>query len=205
MTAGGDEGRCGAHSRRTGQPCRQWPVAGATRCRMHGGTTTRSLQAADRRIAERDRAKRIAELLADHDLGDDVDPHAGLLEVVRRTGAMMRVLGLLVGELDPDTIDLHDGLYVDKPVPMDSDGREVVLHPLMGEYRSWTQDHAKACKLAIDAGIDERKVRLAEGQVTMLERAVADTLREVDMPAAVRQTFVQTLAAKLRALPAEAP
>lgn len=29
--------RCGAHSRRTGKPCRAWPVAGSKRCRMHGG------------------------------------------------------------------------------------------------------------------------------------------------------------------------
>lgn len=29
--------RCGARSRRTGKPCRNLHVAGATRCRMHGG------------------------------------------------------------------------------------------------------------------------------------------------------------------------
>ena len=29
--------RCGARSRRTGQPCRNLRVAGCARCRMHGG------------------------------------------------------------------------------------------------------------------------------------------------------------------------
>ena len=29
--------RCGAHSRRTGQPCRSPAVRGKKRCRMHGG------------------------------------------------------------------------------------------------------------------------------------------------------------------------
>jgi uncharacterized protein YjcR len=31
--------RCGAHSRRTGQPCRQ-PAMANGRCRMHGGRST---------------------------------------------------------------------------------------------------------------------------------------------------------------------
>lgn len=33
--------RCGAHSRRSGQPCRSAPVRGGKRCRMHGGDTSR--------------------------------------------------------------------------------------------------------------------------------------------------------------------
>ena len=37
--------RCGARSRRTGEPCRNLRVAGATRCRMHGG---RKLDAAQK-------------------------------------------------------------------------------------------------------------------------------------------------------------
>lgn len=28
---------CGAHSRRTGQPCKQRPLKNSNRCRMHGG------------------------------------------------------------------------------------------------------------------------------------------------------------------------
>ncbi len=30
-------GRCGAHARTTGQPCRKWALIGRTRCRLHGG------------------------------------------------------------------------------------------------------------------------------------------------------------------------
>lgn len=39
MRDGRPHARCGAHSRRTGQPCKNRPVTGRTRCRMHGGTT----------------------------------------------------------------------------------------------------------------------------------------------------------------------
>ena len=33
--------RCGAHSRRTGQPCRAAAMKGRARCRMHGGRAGR--------------------------------------------------------------------------------------------------------------------------------------------------------------------
>lgn len=33
--------RCGARSRTTGLPCRQWPLVGAKRCRFHGGNWLR--------------------------------------------------------------------------------------------------------------------------------------------------------------------
>lgn len=32
--------RCGAHARRTGQPCKSPAVRGKKRCRMHGGKST---------------------------------------------------------------------------------------------------------------------------------------------------------------------
>lgn len=37
MHAGGPHARCGAHCRQTGQPCKNRPVTGGARCRMHGG------------------------------------------------------------------------------------------------------------------------------------------------------------------------
>ena len=33
--------RCGAHSRRTGEPCKNHPMHGKTRCRMHGAQAGR--------------------------------------------------------------------------------------------------------------------------------------------------------------------
>lgn len=32
--------KCGAHCRTTGQPCKNPPVTGAQRCRMHGGRSS---------------------------------------------------------------------------------------------------------------------------------------------------------------------
>ena len=42
------QGRCGAHCRRTGLPCRRFPVKGHWRCRQHGGRATGARSAAGR-------------------------------------------------------------------------------------------------------------------------------------------------------------
>lgn len=42
---------CGAKTR-SGEPCRQRPIRGGTRCRMHGGSTPRALAKANRRVIE---------------------------------------------------------------------------------------------------------------------------------------------------------
>lgn len=157
------------------------------------------MRAAARRAERAKLDKRIEDLLVEHDL-PDADPIDGLLEVVRRTGAMMRVLGMLVGELDPDDTGFHH-LHAEKPTPIDSIGTEVVIHPLVTEYGTWVDRHAKSCKLALDAGIDERRVRVAERQVSGLEQAVVKALERTEMPPAVRQAFVLNLADELRQLP----
>jgi hypothetical protein len=44
--------KCTAHSKRTGAPCNNAPVAGLTVCRMHGGATKAAREAARRRLDE---------------------------------------------------------------------------------------------------------------------------------------------------------
>lgn len=44
--------RCGAAARtRNGDPCRNWPMRGAVRCRMHGAAASQVRRAARRRLA----------------------------------------------------------------------------------------------------------------------------------------------------------
>jgi len=53
--------KCTAHSKRTGAPCNNPPVAGLTVCRMHGGATKAAKAAARRRLDEA--AERMAKQL----------------------------------------------------------------------------------------------------------------------------------------------
>lgn len=64
---------CGAHCRTTGQPCKNPPVTGSQRCRMHGGrgsgrpvtTGLDTRDAKERRKQLRDLNKEICRLIDD--------------------------------------------------------------------------------------------------------------------------------------------
>jgi hypothetical protein len=43
---------CNANARTTGQPCRNPPMRGARRCRMHGAAAPAARRAAERRLLE---------------------------------------------------------------------------------------------------------------------------------------------------------
>jgi hypothetical protein len=61
--------RCGAHSRTTGEPCRNPPMRWSTRCRMHGGASP----AARRKAADRKLYAEAAAFLASWRAGEEPD------------------------------------------------------------------------------------------------------------------------------------
>jgi len=69
---------CGAKTR-DGDPCRNPPMTGRLRCRMHGGSTPRSKQAAERRLAEAEAIRAVNEWGG----RTDVTPPQALLELVQ--------------------------------------------------------------------------------------------------------------------------
>lgn len=185
----GHEGRCNAvkHQRADGARCRKtagWgtdhPGIGA--CKLHGGSTPAHVVRAERiRLAES-----IGELVAEvAPEAAGVDPTEGILEVVAKTWARKRALEMLVDQLVPRGArayvfdeDPEDGRTVFAPAGEagifgpDSKG-DAKPHVLVGMLHTETELHLKACKLAIDAGIEQRRIELAEGQAQQL----ADVLR----------------------------
>lgn len=129
------------------RPCKLPPMDGLTVCHSHGGATQRSRGAAARRLEERRLAVELGQALSQ--LQAEVaerGPEAVLLDQVWRAWAMAALLEVKVaesgeGELDGDV------------------GREL---------REWTREAARLSKLALDAGFEERRIELAEGQAQQL-------------------------------------
>jgi hypothetical protein len=44
--------RCAAHSKQSGQPCKNWPLPGASVCRIHGGAAPQVKRSAQLRLLE---------------------------------------------------------------------------------------------------------------------------------------------------------
>ncbi len=193
--------KCTGEVRR--RPCRQAPRVGQQVCNAHGGRSGQALAAAGNRI-ELDRiAGQVAELLDQFDQPDE-HPLDGLLAVVRRTGAMCRVLEHLVRGLDlhPTVVDDNGDTHVTvRPALYGPDHNlDGKPHVLVEMLRVWTADHAKACKLALDAGVDERRLRLEEAEIDQLFVALTRALQTAGLSVAQQEALNDALAHELRQL-----
>lgn len=180
---------------------------GGSVCYSHGGHTPAVRAKAKRRIEFAQTEGAVAELLREVDMPAQ-HPIDGLLEVVRHSGAMMRLLGHLVAGLALHPTDM------DESWSMDEDGNlrirqegslygptssgDAGVSVLVTLYEKWTGVYARACKLALDANIDERLVRNAEQTSEVMFRAISEALESGDLSPAQREAIVGSLAASLR-------
>lgn len=174
--------RCSARSSRTGQPCRAWAVHGATVCVAHGGRAPQVRAAAERRISEGQVRKQLGIPL-------DVHPLEALLQAVHEAAGNVEMLRSLVAD-EANTTPLYDAYG--KPH----------THPVLAFYNEERDRLARFSKLALDAGVDERRVRLAEA----MGRSMAKVIEVAAEAAATggRDAGIQAAAAEMRRLGAGA-
>lgn len=144
--------RCSAKSSRTGERCRCWPMKGQKVCANHGGKAPRARAAATRRLELVGAEKAVQT----YGLPADVEPLEAILGELHRTAGHVHWLGAIVGQL-PDAME--STMF----------GQQVsVWIKAYREERSHLVAVAKAC---LTAGIEERRVRLAEKQAELIATA----------------------------------
>jgi hypothetical protein len=154
--------RCAAHNR-AGQQCKRNAIPGLNVCRWHGGATQRARAAAQKRVAEAE-AKEMIERRIGQPL--EIPPHEALLWCVFESAGNVEVLRIRVQELQDTVSKTKLG--------------EEQLAATVRWYNEERDRLAKFAKLAIDAGVQERQVRLQERQA----QAVVDFMtRVLDDPA----------------------
>lgn len=92
----------------------------------------------------------LGQLLEELEATDNVNPLDVLLNALNRAAAMAAVLGLQVAKLGPDGLVGPDHL---------GDLRQ---HPTVVQYREWNGEAARLGRMAVEHGLDERRVELAE-------------------------------------------
>jgi hypothetical protein len=166
--------RCGAKTKR-GAICSK-PAGWGTpyrhgRCRLHGGASPTHVKAAQRREAER-----AVESLG---LPREVEPHGALVEEVHRAAGHVAWLGEVVGQLDRNQL-VHG---ITRTVQLPDGSRTVEARAAINIWVKLYQEErdrlVRVAKTAIDAGVAERQVRLAEAQAQQLARVITAVLSDL--------------------------
>ena len=161
---------CKAHNSRTLKPCRAYPVPGGDVCVRHGGRTL-ATGAAVTRYRNEQVAEHAANMLGLVDY--DITPTEALLQEVRESAANVAFLRArvqeLVGEsdLDDPTHPLIWGQTEEKETsasqfPGTDSTYHTGAHVWFQMYQSERERMVKAAAMALRAGVEERRVRLAE-------------------------------------------
>lgn len=173
------EGLCNARKTDGSGLCRNTAGKGTDHpgdgtCRKHLGNTPNAKAAA----AKARQARELSELMAAERerLGDNPDPNEGVMEVVRWRWAYRRVVEGLVEELldRAGATGAGEALY-----------GEERPHVLVAMLHEATEAHLKACRIAIEAGIAERQLRIAEDRIELLAQVIRGVLVDLgvwDLP-----------------------
>lgn len=196
---------CGA-KKKTADPCGASPVQGGTRCGKHGGNSPQAKRAAERRLAEQT-LEQVVKTLGIREQYPDVDPGAALLEEIRVTHAHVQWLRAQVAELAPEDmtwglIQHEEGMGAEGPI----DKRTEAAKPSVWyELYCRERDHlVKVSAAALKAGIEERKVRMAEQQGQLVATALKQIFDALQL-SAVQQSMLPTIVPQaLRQLAGEA-
>lgn len=183
--------QCSAHSKQTGERCRQPRVPGAAVCHYHGAASPQARAKAQERLRRLSAEGEVAALVAE--LGDDdAHPHDVLVAAVRRAHTMARVLQLVVGGLAPTREGDADALYGPDHL---GDARP---HALVVLYERWNGEAGRLSKLALDAGVDEARLRLDEARLDLAAAVIVGTLRRLgvepeaaNVQAALEATYLE--------------
>jgi hypothetical protein len=166
--------RCGANTKR-GAICHK-PAGWGTpyrhgRCKLHGGASPTHVKAAQRREA--------ALAVVTLGLTRDVDPHEALLEEVHRAAGHVAWLGEVVAQLDKNQM-IHG---ITRTVQLPDGTRTVEARAAVSLwvklYQEERRDLVRVSKLAIDAGVPGRQVRLAEAQARQLAGVIRAILTDL--------------------------
>ncbi len=152
------EGKCNGKRLGGDGLCRQpegWGVIGITtgRCKRHGGATKNHLIAAKRELLDR--------AIVTYGLPHEIDPTDALLDEVHRTAGWVRYLH---GEVEkiPEG-ELHKAVHT----------------ALLSKYDRERRHGLDVYRTAIGAGIEERRVRVAEQTGALIAQVINGVLEDL--------------------------
>lgn len=173
--------KCGRHRRRSDELCTMpagWGTdhVGHGACKLHGGSSPTG-----RKHAQVAQAR---EAVSRHALPLDVDPITALLDEVKRAAGAVAWLWDQVCALDPDGL-IRGTRSIKRVNGPDGSTTTTEVGPAVHLWwQLWGQERDRlrvVSRDALAAGIEERRVRMAEHQGALLADGLEWLLRELDM------------------------
>ncbi len=155
--------KCKAHNRK-GAPCMGQVMAGQLVCRMHGGKEPNAIRAAKQRVAYQG-ATSVASRIVAYDGDDPETPAEGLLREVRWSSQVAKALG-----------EVCEAMVADQQLTTYSAGQGQRFDQLMQAWNDERMNHAKLCKMALDAGIQQQQLDIIETQASQIVSAMLGLL-----------------------------
>ncbi len=152
---------------------------GFGKCRYHGGTSKNLVIA-----AAREQMEEIASLATDI----DADPHEVLLSSIGRCWGAVHWCGARISQIEDTAAELmlRDDLDLETRMLQEAQLAETML-TFNKMYGEWIDKAAKLSKVAIDAGIDERRIELENEKFQMLARLMRAVFDDKDLNLSVQQ------------------
>lgn len=195
---------CQAHKKaaRGGGPCLATPVPGGTVCKWHGGNSPRAQAAATQRLATIAAAEQVARL----GVRVDVHPAEALIDLVHWTAgevAYWRTQVVIIEE-GGGREALTWGVTKEKSGGDDfATTQEAKPHIAYVMLRDASDRLAQYAAAALKAGVDERRVKLAEQQGALVADVIKGVLAALNLTPE-QQALVPTIVPQqLRLLTAE--
>jgi hypothetical protein len=190
-----DDQFCGANKGRGGT-CRNEAGKGTDhvgfgRCKWHSGSTTNGNKAA------------IREQMESLATEVDIEPNEVLLRTIRLTWGAVQWCANVIGQTEYALAAAH----VDDELEADAKVKRVInlekrLLALQAIYGDWIDRAAKHAKLALDAGIEERKVQLAEMEAQLVADVVKGVLDDLNLTAEQQAIAPEVVRGRLMSIPA---
>lgn len=167
---------CGAKKRGKNEACASSPVPGGTRCGRHGGNSPKAKAAAEQRTAQQELTRQVG-TLGIREKYPDIDPGQALLSEIQISHAHVQWLRAKVAEIEPNELvwgvtKTEAGIGPQGPV--DTTTQEAGFHTWYQLYTREREHFAKLTTMALKAGIEARKIALAEQQGAMVARALQE-------------------------------
>lgn len=190
VSSPGNPMRCVAKTK-AGAQCKRWASKGLDKCKNHCGLSNAEREKRGEEAVQRDR---VGKLLAKDGIETEGDPFRGLLMEVARSAWVVEVLGQEVTELESTFAFSTTVKYGTNAGSTISDPHVHIVLKLWNEERD---RHARFCKMAIEAGVAERLVRLEEEMAMRLmaaqDRALKDAGLTQTQVGKVRSAMVRNL------------